>query len=78
MRKGEYYKEVIDIFVSGSTLAMVVVLSITFMAALLSPDKRITVDINAFGEAWFELPIVILVGIGAVRNLYRQFKDLER
>ena len=78
MRKWEYYKEVIDIFVSGSTLAMVVVLSITFMAALLSPDKRVTVDINAFGEAWFELPIVILVGIGAVRNLYRQFKDLER
>jgi hypothetical protein len=78
MKKWEYYKEIIDIFTSGCTLAMVVVLTIVFMAALLSPDKRVTVDINAFGEAWFELPIVILVGIGAVRNLYRQFKDLER
>jgi hypothetical protein len=78
MGKWEYYKEIIDIFASGCTLAMVVVLTIVFMAALLSPDKRVTIDINAFGEAWFELPIVILVGIGAVRNLYRQFKDLER
>ena len=78
MKKWEYYKEIIDIFASGCTLAMVVVLTIVFMAALLSPDKRVTIDINAFGEAWFELPIVILVGIGAVRNLYRQFKDLER
>ena len=78
MKKWEYYKEVIDIFASGCTLGVVVVLTITFMAALLSPDKRVTVDINAFGEAWFELPIIILVGIGAVRNLYRQFKDLDR
>jgi len=78
MGKWEYYKEVIDIFASGCTLAVVVVLTITFMAALLSPDKRVTVDINAFGEAWFELPIIILVGIGAVRNLFRQFKDLDR
>ena len=78
MGKWEYYKEVIDIFASGCTLAMVVVLYIVFFMAFLSPNMKVTVSINAFGEAWFELPIVILVGIGAVRNLYRQFKDLER
>lgn len=78
MVKKETIKEIIDIFASGCTLALVVVLIVTFLIAFLSPDMRVTVTINEYNEAWFELPLIIIIGIGAVRNLYRQFKDLER
>ena len=78
MVKKETIKEIIDIFASGCTLALVFVLIATFLTAFFSPDMKVTVTINEYGEAWFELPLIIIIGIGAVRNLYRQFKDLER
>ena len=78
MTKKEIAKEIIDIFASGCTLALVWVLISVFLTAFFAPDMKVTVAINEYGEAWFELPLVIFIGIGAVRNLYRQFKDLGR
>jgi uncharacterized membrane protein len=74
----ERIKEIIDIFASGCTLALVSVLIATFLTAFFSENMKVVVTINEYGEAWFELPLIIFIGIGAVRNLYRQFKDLER
>jgi TRAP-type C4-dicarboxylate transport system permease small subunit len=74
----EVVREWIDIITSGCTLALVWVLIGTFLIVLLSPDMKLTITINEYGEAWFELPLVILIGIGAVRNLIRQFRDLKK
>jgi hypothetical protein len=78
MANTEKIKEIIDIFASGCTLALVFVLIATFLTAFVSPGMRVVVTINKYGEAWFELPIIIFIGLGAVRNLIRQFGDLER
>ncbi len=74
----EKIKEIIDIFASGCTLALVFVLIATFLRAFFSPNMRVVVTINEYGEAWFELPLIIFIGIGAIRNLYRQVLDLEK
>jgi TRAP-type C4-dicarboxylate transport system permease small subunit len=74
----EVIKEIIDIFASGCTLALVWVLIATFLTAFFSPDMKVTVTINEYGEAWFELPLIIFIGIGAIRNLFRQVRDLKK
>ncbi len=74
----EKIKEIIDIFASGCTLALVFVLIATFLTAFFSPSMKVVVTINEYGEAWFELPLIIFIGIGAIRNLYRQVLDLEK
>jgi TRAP-type C4-dicarboxylate transport system permease small subunit len=78
MANSEKIKEIIDIFASGCTLALVFVLIATFLTAFVSPGMRVVVTINKYGEAWFELPLIFFIGLGAFRNLIRQFKDLER
>lgn len=74
----EMIKEVIDIFASGCTLGLVLVLIATFFVAFFSSDMKVTITINEYGEAWYELPLIIFIGIGAIRNLFRQFGDLKR
>jgi len=74
----EMIKEIIDIFASGCTLGLVFVLIATFFVAFFSPDMKVTITINEYGEAWYELPLIIFIGIGAIRNLIRQFGDLKR
>jgi len=74
----EMIKEIIDIFASGCTLGLVFVLIATFFVAFFSPDMKVTITINEYGEAWYELPLIIFIGIGAIRNLFRQFGDLKR
>lgn len=71
-------KEILDIFISALTLCMTFTLSMVFITAFLSPDMKTTVTINEYNEAYIELPIIILIFFGAIRNLYRQFLDLER
>lgn len=78
MASSEKIKEIIDIFASGCTLALVFVLIATFLTAFVSPGMKVVVTINKYGEAWYELPLIFFIGLGAVRNLIRQFKDLER
>jgi uncharacterized membrane protein len=78
MANKERIKEIMDIFISGCTLALVIVIIATFLTAFFSQNMMIVITINKYGEAWFELLLLILIGLGAVRNLYRQFKDLER
>jgi hypothetical protein len=49
----EVIKEIIDIFASGCTLALVWVLIATFLTAFFSPDMKVTVTIDEYGESWF-------------------------
>lgn len=44
--------------------SVLLVASLTFFAAYMHPSKSITVHINDYGEADFELPIFIIAMIG--------------
>jgi hypothetical protein len=76
--KWKYYQEYMDMIISGMTLGMVWLLGATFMYAFFQPGMKTVVAINEYGEAWFELPIIILIGVGAIRNLIRQVEDIDR
>ena len=47
-----------------------VVFSITFIAAYLSPEKAVIVDINSVGEANLELLMVIMIWILLVYSIH--------
>lgn len=77
MHVPELWSERLDAIISGLTLATALVLTSTFLYAFLQPSKTIVVSINSIGEAYVELPLVILIVIGSIRNLRRQVQDVK-
>jgi len=54
------FKELIKVFGISTLLAAYITLIHTFMKAYLSPQKKIIVYINNFGEAWWEFALIVI------------------
>lgn len=72
-------KKIWYVYIAGLCYLMstAVMMTITFLAAYLNPDKSINVTINSYGEANFELGLILLGSIAATILFIQLIRDIK-